>query len=388
VISRAYARGVRRLVVLVATIIFADALLFGALTPLVPTYVDDFDLSKLQAGLLVGSFGAGALLGGIPGGLLAGRYGPKRAVLLGLVVLAGASAAFALASGPFTLGAARFGQGLSSTTTWAGALAWITVEAPRPRRGQYLGTVFAAAVLGAILGPMFGAVAELIGIRVTFAVVAGVAVVLALVAATHPAARRELPARGALGAALADRGFLAGLWLNMLPAFFFGVLTLLAPLSLADHGAEALAIAAVFLAAGLVECAVNPVVGRVSDRRGRLLPIRVALAASIVAAALLAFAGEIWSVSVLVVVGGVAFGGFYTPGMALVSDRAEAAGLAQGLGFGVMNSAWAVGALSGPSLGGALAETLGDAAPYLLCSTLCAATLGVLSARARALQAA
>ena len=198
----AYARGVRRLVVLVATVIFADAMLFGTLTPLVPGYVDDFDLSKLQAGLLVGAFGAGALLGGVPGGLLAGRYGPKRAVLLGLLVLAGASVAFAVASGPFALGAARFAQGFSSTTTWAGALAWITVEAPRRHRGRYLGTVFGAAVLGSILGPMFGAVAELAGIRRTFAAVAAVAVTLALVADTHPAGPpRSRPTRGALSAA-------------------------------------------------------------------------------------------------------------------------------------------------------------------------------------------
>jgi MFS family permease len=379
---------VRRLVVLVASVIFADALLFGVLTPLVPLYVDDFDLSKFQAGLLVGSFGAGALLGGVPGGLLAGRYGPKRAVLLGLLVLAAASAAFALASSPFALGAARFAQGLSSTTTWAGALAWITVEAPRDRRGQYLGTVFGAAVLGAILGPMFGAVAKLVGIRLTFAVVAGAAVALALVAAAHPAARREEATPGALPAALSDHGFLAGLWLNALPALLFGVLSLLAPLSLAAHGAETVAIAAIFLVAGLVETGVNPFLGRLSDRRGRLFPIRIALAASVVAALLLAAAEQAWSVAILVVIAGIAFGGFYTPGMALVSDRAEAAGLAQGLGFGVMNSAWAVGAMTGPALGGALAESLGDAAPYLLCSVLCAATLGVVSARSRAFQAA
>jgi len=378
----------RRLVVFVAVVIFADALLFGAITPLVPGYVDHFGLSKFEAGVLVGAFGAGALLGGVPGGLLAGRYGPKRAVVLGLLVLAAASAAFALASTPFALGAARFAQGLSSTTTWAGALAWVTIEAPRTQRGQYLGMVFGAAVLGAILGPMFGALAKLAGIRLTFALVTAIAVVLAVVAATHAAARREEPTPGALPAALADHGFLAGLWLNALPALLFGVLSLLSPLALADHGAEAITIAAVFLVAGLVETGVNPFLGRLSDRRGRLFPIRIALAASVVVAALLAAAGQAWSVAVLVVVAGVAFGGFYTPGMALVADRAEAAGLAQGLGFGVMNSAWAVGAMTGPLLAGALADSLGDAAPYLLCSALCAATLGVVSARGRAFQAA
>ena len=75
--------------------------------------------------------------------------------------------------------------------------------------------------------------------------------------------------------------------------------------------------------------------------------------------------------------------------MALVSDRAEAAGLAQGLGFGVMNTAWATGALTGPTVGGGLADAFGDAAPYLLCSALCVATLVLLTARGgRTLRAA
>ena len=41
---------------------------------------------------------------------------------------------------------ARFVQGFSSTTTWAGALSWLTVETPRSRRGELLGTAFGAAV--------------------------------------------------------------------------------------------------------------------------------------------------------------------------------------------------------------------------------------------------
>ena len=44
----------RRLVAVISAIVFLDAMLFGALIPLVPAYVDDFDLNKLQAGMLAG----------------------------------------------------------------------------------------------------------------------------------------------------------------------------------------------------------------------------------------------------------------------------------------------------------------------------------------------
>jgi MFS family permease len=365
----------RRLLVLVSAIVFVDAMLFGALIPLVPGYADEFGLSKTGAGLLVASFGAGALLGGLPGGIAAARFGPRRAVLAGLALLAAASFAFAVSGSPWTLGVSRFVQGLSSTTTWAGALAWLTVVAPRSRRGELIGTAFGIAVLGAILGPLFGSVAHVVSIEAAFAATGVVALGLLGWAAASPDPPREPQPAGAVRRALADRAFLGGLWLNALPALLFGLLGLLAPLRLDDAGLGPVEIGAAFVAAGLVETGLNPVVGRFSDRRGRLLPTRLALAASTGVTVALALAGRPLFVIPLVCAAAIAYGGFYTPGMALVSDRAEAAGLPQGLGFGIMNSAWASGNLTGPAVGGALASAFGDAVPYLACGALCVATL-------------
>jgi len=366
---------VHRVLAVTGSIVFLDAMLFGAIIPLLPSFAETYELGKLEAGALLGAYGAGALLGGIPGGLLVGRIGPKRGLLLGLAALALSSVAFALAGGPVALGASRFVQGVSSAVTWSAALAWVALSTPRERRGQALGTVFGLAVLGFVVGPMFGGVAHLVGIRWSFLGVAFVAAALALVLVPLPPAGREQGRPGAIRTALRDRAFVGGLWLNTLPALFFGVLDVLVPLRLDDAGYGALAIAAVFVTAGLVEVAVNPIVGRVSDRRGRLLPVRVSLTASIAVACAIAFATEPLVVAALVVGASVSFGGFYTPGMALVADRADRAGLSQGIGFGVTNSAWAAGALIGPAVGGALAQAFGDPVPYLLCGALCALTL-------------
>lgn len=365
----------RRIVALTGSIVFLDAMLFGAIIPLLPHFAETYDLTKLEAGLLLGSYGAGALVGGIPGGLLVGRIGPKRGVLAGLTVLSLASLAFALSGDPLALGLSRFAQGLSSATTWAGALAWVAVTVPRARRGQALGTVFGLAVLGFVVGPMFGGVADLVGIRGSFVAIALVAAGLVVALAPVAPPRHEMPSPGAIARALRDRVFVGGLWLNTLPAMFFGVLDVLVPLRFDEAGHGALAIAAVFVVAGLVEVVVNPVVGRISDRRGRLLPVRVALMASIVVATAIAFATEPIVIAVLAVAASVSFGGFYTPGMTLVADRAERAALPQGIGFGVTNTAWAAGALVGPAIGGALAQALGDPVPYLLCAGLCGLTL-------------
>ena len=125
---------------------------------------------------------------------------------------------------------------------------------------------------------------------------------------------------------------------------------------------------------GLVEVVLNPLLGRFSDRVGRLLPIRVAPGASVVVAVALAVHLERRS-SLCSWRCRRQLRQPLHAGLSLTSHRAEAAGLAQGLAFGVMNTAWAFGEVVGPSAGGALADSYRDAAPYLVGAGLCAITL-------------
>src|SRR5882672_7230764 len=98
----------RRLLLLVAVLVFVDTMLYAALTPLLPHFAHEFGLSKLGAGMLVAAYPAGALVGGLPGGAVAARLGPRRAVLVGLVSMGLASLGFAFAGSFWTLFAARF----------------------------------------------------------------------------------------------------------------------------------------------------------------------------------------------------------------------------------------------------------------------------------------
>src|SRR3954452_4286647 len=110
---------------------------YAAITPLLPHYVDEFGLTKAQAGVLSGAYPAGTALGSLPAGLLASRVGVRRTVLFGLGSLAFSSVAFAFAPSIGILVAARFVQGFGGAASWAGALAWL-VGAP-PRGGRALG---------------------------------------------------------------------------------------------------------------------------------------------------------------------------------------------------------------------------------------------------------
>jgi MFS family permease len=96
---------------------------------------------------------------------------------------------------------------------------------------------------------------------------------------------------------------------------------------------------------------------------------------SIVVSVALAWAGGTPLNVTLMFAAALAFGAFYAPALALVSDGAERAGLAQGLAFGLMNACWAIGNAVGPAMGGLLAELAGDEVPFLLAAAVCVATL-------------
>ena len=111
----------------------------------------------------------------------------------------------------------------------------------------------------------------------------------------------------------------------------------LVPLALDESGWGTVAIAATFIGAGLVEVALGPVIGGISDRRGRLYPIRAALTLLAVVAVAFAIVTPAALIALLVVGASLAAAGIYSPGIALVSDRAEANEMPQTLAFGVMN---------------------------------------------------
>ena len=168
------------------------------------------------------------------------------------------------------------------------------------------------------------------------------------------------------------------MWFVVLPALLFGVLGVLGPLRLSALGVGAIGIGAVWLVAGRLETVLNVGVGRLSDRYGPLAPIRIALIASVVCAALLPWPENRFVLAVLIIVSALAFGTFYTPGMAMLTHAAEDRGLDYGYAFALLNLAWAPGQSGGSALGGIIAEATSDAVPYLLLAGLALATLLLL----------
>jgi MFS family permease len=375
---------VRRLLALACLIVFVDTIFFAAITPLLPHFEDEFGLSKSASGVLAAAYPAGTFVGAIPGGYLAARAGVRATVLLGLTLMVVSSLGFAFADSIQVLDAARFLQGIGGAASWAGAMAWVASAAPRDRRGEMIGTTMGAAVAGALVGPAVGALADAVGVTPVFCGVAVLGTTLALWALRTPPAEAEGTSspRELLGA-LRDGRVSAGMWLIAVPGLMFGTIGVLAPLRLDDLGAGAALIGAAFLVAASLETAVSPIVGRVSDRRGRLFPCLLGLSAAAVLMAVFPWPDRSWQVFALVVLAAPSIGMLWAPSMALLSDGAEAVGIAQGFAFALSNLGWSVGQTAGAAGSARLADATEDAVPYLLLCAICVTTLLVL-ARARA----
>jgi MFS family permease len=374
------ARPLRRLFALVAIVVCVDTMLYTALTPLLP----DLAHSKSRAGLLVAGYAAGALLGGVPGGLAVMRWGARAAVLIGLAAMGVASIGFGLVNGFAALFGCRLLQGIASGFTWAGALAWLIAAAPRDRRGELIGAAMGAAVVGALLGPALGALASVAGRGAVFVGFAGLALALGVWTTSvghHP--DEHYAPTATVHRALTNNVFAAGLGLIALASLLGGVLSTLSPLRLSASGWSAADIGALWLVSAAFEAALAPLVGRAIDRRGRALPVAIGLVASTVLVAVLAINMRSGVYAVLIVVSSMAIGSLFTPAFVLIADGAEEAGVAQAMAFGVMNSAWAVGAVIGPAGAGVLAGATSDRVPFLLGAAMCTAVVVVAAARRR-----
>lgn len=343
-----------------------DTAAYATITPLLPQITADNDLSKSVAGLVTAAYAIGTFTLALPAAWLASRIGPKRTVLGALGLLALASVAFGLASSPATLIAARLLQGVGAAAIWAGALAWVVAVTPRERRAEAIGTAIGAAIAGALGGPALGAAAAAIGTGIVFGAFVLLPLGLIVTGWRIPGPEPSPSGMGqAVRAAAREPLMRQGIWLMVLPSAAFGVLNVVVTLRLADLGAGALAIAAIFLGAIGLEAIASPVAGRLADRRGALWPARAGLAAGGVALALLALPRDAVVLAALVIVAAPLLGMLWTPAMTVLAEGAERRGIDVAFAFGLANMAWGAGAASGAGGGGALADATTDAVPLL-----------------------
>ena len=369
----------RRLLALSCAIVLVDTIFYAALTPLVPLFEEEFGLSKSAVGILSGAYGAGVLVGSVPGGYLASRSGVRTTALVGLILMSVTSVMFALVDTTWLLVAVRFAGGFGSALSWVAAFTWLVDRAPEERRAEMIGLMISAAVVGALLGPVLGSVAATVGLLPAFASVAVVGGVIAVWAALEqaPISSGDISLLPALRT-LREPLLLTSLWFIGLSPLLFSALAVLVPLDLNRLGWGAAAVGTVFFVSAIFEAFVHPLLGRWSDRSGYRPPVLAGLFTSIGILLLLTWVGNPWLIGLLVVLAAGAFNATLVPGTALFSRGTEKAGMERAVAFAITNFAWASGYAVGAPLGGFLADLRGDALSYLTLTGVCLLTIGLL----------
>ena len=279
-----------------------DTIFYAALYPLVPYFEEEFGLSKSVVGILSGAYGAGVLVGSVPGGYLASRSGVRITALVGLILMSATSVMFALVDTTWLLVAVRFVGGFGSALSWVAAFTWLVDRTPEERRAEMIGVMVSAAVVGALLGPVLGSVAATVGLLPAFAFIAIVGGVIAVWAALEQAPVSSgdislLPALRTVRQPL----LLTSLWFIGLSPLLFSALAVLVPLDLNRLGWGAAAVGTVFFVSAVFEAFVHPLLGRWSDRSGYRPPIFAGLLTTIGILILLTWVGNPWLIGLLVV---------------------------------------------------------------------------------------
>jgi predicted MFS family arabinose efflux permease len=285
---------------------------------------------------------------------------------MGMLTLAGSTMMFATADSLTTLFAARLIQGAADGVTWVVGFALIADCYGPEDRGRVMGYVMSGTSFGIIVGPSIGGwLYQAGGLALPFEFVA----VLALICAAgfglmQPGTRRDRSTRPSIwsvvrvppvalcAAAIVLTGSTIAMLEPVLPLFFDKQLGL-------TPSQIGLLFGIAAVASTLIPLIYGPMIHRWGARR-------LTLTGLVLTAAwlpMMATASSFATALALIVVQWIAIALIITPSLAYMAEvTAFAGGDAFGIGYGLYNTAWGVGLLVGPALGGWLFDRVGFAA--------------------------
>ena len=153
-------------------------------------------------------------------------------------------------------------------------------------------------------------------------------------------------------------------------SLLYSIIVPVLPVHAESLGASQSAIGVLFASYAVALLAAIPVFGVLSDRIGRRVPLIAGMVGVSVATTLFAFADSYVPLVAARSVQGLAAAAVWTCGIALVADIVPATRL--GASMGIVMASMSAGLITGPPLGGLLAESYGYRAPFVVCAVITA----------------
>lgn len=344
-----------KVIAVIAFALAVDYLVYGIVIPLTPFSPANIGKDE-ELTMLAGCYGLGTLLTTPVFGYLGDRFGCRRLMFAGALLLAVTTALLAHAPNFAVMIVARLLQGVSAAATWTAGLAIVAQYYPMTRV-QMMGYALMGSTGGSITGPAIaGWLHSIGGYTLPFYVVLGVIALefVSLLAFLPPDTRSEGPQPGVFSL-LTDRAVLVPAFAVVLAASAWTLVEALGPVYLARDGIQPGPIGITFtlttLIYGLSAPFVSWVVGRAGIRRTAIIGT-VAMALTIPVVSL---SSNVYFFAATVALVNISYAMLLNPQSAEMGDIVESRGLQCYCAvYSVYNVAYSIGTIATSAIASAL----------------------------------
>jgi MFS family permease len=336
-----------------------------AKNPALPLFIRSMGVDVSTLGFIAAASTVVGIVVSLPAGILSDLIGRRRVILIAAIVFATAPFLYLVINAPWQLVLVRIYHGLATAILGPVAMA-VVADTYEKGRGERMAWYSSATMVGRFIAPFVGGIL-IFGDNFTWVYVAdGVAGVMALLAAIRlplaantsgsawQAFKRQRSNYGQeIAFVFRHPGILATSGIEAAQYFAFGCLETFVPVYLNEKlGYSAWEIGLLFTVQILAATFTKPIMGRLSDRYGRVPLISAGLALGGVTTATLILSSNYFVIAVLIAIFGLGLATVTASTSALVADLSHAQG--RGSALGILSSIMDVGQSTGPMVAGAL----------------------------------
>ena len=355
----------KMVLVILLSNIFIAFLGIGLIIPVMPSFMNDMNLTGKTMGYLVAVFAMAQLITSPITGRWVELYGRKKMIIIGLFIFGVSELLFGLGKDVWMLYVARVLGGISAAFIMPGVTAYVADITSIQERPKAMGYLSAAISTGFIIGPGIGGFIAEYGIRVPFfvaAVIAFIACVISIFILKEPLTKEEL---AEISSNTKESSFIGDLKKSLNPMYaiaFIIVFVLAFGLSayetvfslFSDHkfGFTPKDIAAIITISSIFGVVVQVFMfGKLVDMFGEKVLIQICL----IVGAVLAFVSTIvFNYWIVLLVTCFIFLAFDLLRPALTTFLSKAAGKEQGFVAGMNSTYTSLGNIAGPAMGAIL----------------------------------
>jgi len=340
-----------------------------AKNPVLPLFIRALDVPIGTVGFIAAASTVVGIVVSLPAGVLSDIIGRRRVILIAAIVFATAPFLYLLVSQPWHLVLVRIYHGFATAILGPVAMAAVA-DTFDEKRGERMGWYSSATMVGRFLAPFVGG-ALIFGndFRWVYLATGVIGAMALLVAVRLPLSKVTFDSVGGalkrgrseiwseIETILTHRGILATSAIEAVQYFAFGCLEVFLPIFLDEQaGFSTLEIGSLFTIQVVVATLTKPIMGRFSDKYGRVPAIIAGLLLGGITMIFMTYSDNYLVLALLIGFFGLGLATVTASTSALVADLSKVS--SHGGALGALSSVMDIGHSTGPMVGGLLISAL------------------------------